>query len=280
MAGRLEKRFPEKRILITGAGSGLGKALALRFAREGWRIALAEKDAGRIPEVEKLVREAGGDPIGIACDVSRPADLMQAAEKITAAWVGLDILVNNAGIANAGFIEKVTEAEWSRIISINLMGAVNACRAFLPMMKNARRGHLINVASYAGIFSIPEMGSYNATKAAIISMSETLRVELSTFNVGVTVVCPSFINTNLMESFASPDERQRKLAQKMFSNAKTTPEQYANQVYNAAAKNRLYAIVGLDSKVLWILKRLAPETFYKFFARGYGMTVRRKTPSP
>jgi NAD(P)-dependent dehydrogenase (short-subunit alcohol dehydrogenase family) len=181
-------------------------------------------------------------------------------------------------------VEKIPQEEWDRIIGINLLGVVRGCRAFIPMMKGQGAGHIINVASAAGFVSLPEMSPYNATKAAVISISETLRSELAPFKIGVTVACPTFIPTNLMESFYSTDERQRRLANKMFGASKQTPEEFARKVHRAVSKNRLYALTGSDGVMLWMLKRASPEMFYRIFSRTYAKDrnfpdrVNRKAP--
>jgi NAD(P)-dependent dehydrogenase (short-subunit alcohol dehydrogenase family) len=113
------------------------------------------------------------------------------------------------------------------------------------------------------------MSAYNSTKAAVISLSETLKIELAPHGIGVTVACPTFIPTNLMESFYSPDERQRRLAKKMFNGSRQTPERFAEIVHCAIRRKRLYAIVGSDGKLLWLTKRASPRLFYWFFSRGY-----------
>ncbi|TAL34013.1 MAG: SDR family oxidoreductase [Spirochaetes bacterium] len=263
------KRFPGKRIFITGSGSGLGRALALRFAREGWRVGVSDIDAARMEESARLVREAGGSALSIACNVTDAGDLDRAARAVAREWGGLDILVNNAGVAAGGLFERVPPDRWDWIFAVNFRGVVHGCQSFIPMFKAQRNGHIVNVASCAGIVSLPEMASYNATKAAVISVSETLRTELAAYRVGVTVVCPTFIKTGLMESFHSPDELQRARAERFFDASRYSPERFADFTFRAIRKNRLYAFPQFDGRMAWRMKRLFPELFYRYIARRY-----------
>ena len=268
-------RFPEKRIFITGAGSGLGRALALRFAAEGWRVAIADINMPRADESASQVREAGGQALVFNCDVSKPEDIGKSANEVKESWGGIDILVNNAGIAAAGLMEDIPLEEWERIISINFKSVVYGCRTFIPFMKEQGKGHIINVASNAGIASLPEMASYNATKAAVISLSETLRGELAEHGIGVTAACPSFVRTNLMDSFHCTDESQRRMANGFFNMASCSPAEFAGRTYRDVAKNRLYSIAQRDGRFVWRFKRRFPELYSKLVIRFNGSLKKR-----
>jgi len=266
----LNKKFPEKRVVITGAGSGLGRALALEFARRNWRIAIAEINDERAAESAKMVREQGGIPLTIHCDVTLPRDMENVLTIVRREWKGVDILINNAGVASAGWFERIPLEKWNWIIGINLMSIIYGCRTFIRYFKESGTGgYIVNVASSAGIASLPEMVSYNTTKAAVISLSETLRIELSKINVGVSVVCPTFFKTNLMDQFSSPDERQRQLADTFFGNAKITSEQVARHTVASIEKNRFYVITQADGRNMWRMKRWFPELYFKIFGVIY-----------
>lgn len=207
----LNKRFPKKRVVITGAGSGIGKALALEFAKMDWRIAVAEISRERAQETVALINKTGGRGLYIPCDVTKPEDLVTAANTVKKEWGGLDILVNNAGVAAAGFFEEIPLEKWEWIMAINQKSIIYGCRTFIPLFKECKSGYIVNVASNAGIASLPEMVSYNMTKAAAISMSETLRSELSPYKIGVSVVCPTFVHTNLFVDPTAMNQQQHKL---------------------------------------------------------------------
>ncbi|MDY6906255.1 MAG: SDR family NAD(P)-dependent oxidoreductase [Thermodesulfobacteriota bacterium] len=258
----LLKRFPNKRIVITGAGSGFGRAMAVEFAKMGWKIGIAEINSERAAETATLVSDAGGEPVEIICDVTKPEDLTAAAAEVKRLWGGVDILVNNAGVAAAGLIENTPLETWEWILTLNTKSIIYGCRAFIPLLKEQGAGYIVNMASNAGIASLPEMGCYNVTKAAAISITETLRSEMAAHNIGVSVICPTFFKTNLMDQFTSPDENQRKMANAFFSKTRFTPEQIARHVIKGIKKKKFYIITQPDAKFTWYTKRFFPELYF------------------
>lgn len=269
------ERFPGKRIFITGAASGLGRALAQRFAAEGWRVGIADIHDGRSRETAEQVRRSGGEALSLHCDVTVRGEFVAALEAFCGHWGTPDIFVNNAGMATGGYLEKMDEDHWKAVLDRNFMSVVYGCAAVIPLMKREGGGHLVNVASAAGIASMPEMASYNATKAAVISLSETLSAELAPHGIGVTVCCPTFVKTNLMESFISTDERQRVLAGRFFERSRHTPEQFAEYTYRSIEHRRLYSLAQFEGRMLWRLKRLMPERFVSRITAEYRKRLRR-----
>ena len=263
------KKFEGKRVFVTGAGSGFGRAIALEFARMGWKVGIGDIAMDRAEETRKLVDAAGGTGLVINCDVTKEENLQKAADLLLASWGGVDVVVNNAGVAGAGRIECIPEDQWDWIIALNLKSVIYGCKIFTPIMEKQGGGHFINMASSAGIACLPEMSCYNVTKAAVISLSETLRTELGPKNIGVTVVAPTFFASNLMDSFRSTDERQRKMANKFFERSKATAEQVAHHAVKTMMKDRLYSIYQMDGKFVWLMKRLFPETYYNIIRKGY-----------
>lgn len=266
---KLSNTYPHKRVLITGAGSGLGRALALEFAKMRWHVAIAEIRQERGRETAALVDTAGGHALPLACDVTRPDDVAAALAEVKRRWGGLDILINNAGITAGGYMEKIPLEEWERIISMNLKSLVFGCRAVIPELKRQQSGYIVNIASCAGLICIPECASYNMTKAAVIAMSETLRAELAPHGIGVSVVCPTFFKTNLMDQFTSTDERQKKIAERFFETSKMTAEEVARHAVKGIERGRFYIIAQRDGKSSWLFKRLFPELFHKAVALIY-----------
>ena len=199
----------QRRILITGAASGLGKALAEAAARDGAWVLLTDVDAeaGELArlEIAEMLRESGGDPHRLAflpLDVRDVNAWVQAREWCRREWSGLDVLVNNAGVAVGGPIADTPLTDWDWIIDINLKGVVHGVHTFLPVFTAQGAGHMVNIASLAGIANAPNMASYNVTKAGVISLSETMRYELSRKGIHTTVVCPSFFATNIPRTCA------------------------------------------------------------------------------
>ena len=262
-------KFPKKRIMITGAGSGLGRAMALEFARLGWKICVSDINMERADETLDLVKKNGGEGFTALCDVTKPDQLDTLAETLVSQWGGVDIIVNNAGVAAAGYMEKIPLETWDWILDVNLKSVIYGCRTFIPILEKQGGGHIVNVASNAGIASLPEMSCYNVTKAGVIALSETLRAELKPKNIGVTVVAPTFFRTNLMDQFSSPDERQRLLAERMFQKSRTSAEKIARLIIRSVGRNRFYVVTPIDGRVVWFFKRHFPEAYMKAMAWSY-----------
>ncbi len=249
------------RVFITGGASGLGRALALRFARDGARVALGDVNETRLEEAARAVAAAGGEPLPLRCDITSDDDVAAAAAEIVDAWGGLDVLVNNAGVAAAGTVLDTSMDDWRWMLEINLLGAVRVTRAFLPLMEAAGSGHVINVASAAGIVQSPGMASYNVAKAGMIAFSETLRSEVSGFGVKVTVVCPSFFTTNLMESYRGPEVGARELAGRLMERSKLGADDIADAVVKGYGNEDFFVFGHGEAWLAYQFKRLFPGIF-------------------
>ena len=265
----MKHRLTGKRAFVTGAGSGLGQALCLELAGRGWRVGIADIHTGRISETATLVRRRGGDPLEIGCDVTRPEDLAQAAVTVQNAWGGVDLVINNAGVSAYGDMETIPMERWRWIMDINLMGVIHGCRAFIPLLERQGGGHIINTASYLAFLAAPGSACYNVTKAGILSLSETLRIELSGKNIGVSVVMPSFFQTNLMEQLFCTDSGKEKMIRTLFSRSTVPASKIAAYVLNAMEKNRLYVLPQWDARLLWRIKRWLPGLYIKLFSFLY-----------
>lgn len=252
------------RILVTGAGSGLGLAVARRFSRAGWRVLLSDVDAEAAAGASK---ELGGASLRL--DVTSDDDWAAARDWCEREWGGLDVLVNNAGVAAGGRFEKISIADWDWIWEINVKGVVRGCRTFTPDFKARRSGHLVNVASLAAIMNLPAMSSYNVTKAAVLSLSETLRLELEPYGVHTTAVCPGFVRTNLETRLRSPDPAIATLMQRLMASAKVTADDVAEQVFDAVARKRFLVLTHKDGRRSALLKRfgLTDGQVRKYWAR-------------
>lgn len=251
-----------KRAVITGAASGLGRSLATVLAAEGWKIGIVDINDAGSEETLGMVERAGGTGEVYRCDVRDADQVMAMADHFFEAWGEVSLLINNAGIAAAGLVGDIEVSEWRRSVDVNLLGVVNGCHAFIPRMKSVGHGYIVNVASAAGFVNLPEMGPYNVTKAAIISLSETLRTELSPYGIGVTVACPTFFNTNLLATMSCTDGFQDEFAHCAFSNSKVTSEDIARNILRRARRGRLYALPQFSAKWNWATKRYSPNTFY------------------
>lgn len=266
-------RFKSKTAVITGAGSGFGRGLSLCFAKLGWKVGVSDINIERAEETVRLVNEAGGKGMAIKCDVTKPEEVQGLADSVLSKWGTVDVIINNAGVPVVGFMEKISLEDWKFEIDLMLMGVVYGCRTFIPVFKKQGWGHIVNTASSAGIVSLPEMAPYNVTKAGVIALSETLRGELKKSNIGVTVVCPTFFKTNLMDQIRVTDDHQINMANAFFNKFSFgTIDSVCKSTMNAIRKNRLYAVPQPDAKLFWFLKRMTPNIFYSvnsfLYSRG------------
>jgi len=160
-----------KNAVITGAASGFGRALALTLSRRGgWKILIADINRAGMEETLALVRQSGGDGDIFECDVSKPENVQKMADYAFEKFKKVDLLINNAGVVSCGFTGDIPLQDWHWCVGINFWGMLYGCHSFIPKMKSQGGGHIINVASSAGLFSLMEMGPYNVTKAAVISL--------------------------------------------------------------------------------------------------------------
>ena len=260
--------------VITGAGSGFGRALALVLAKKGWKILIADINRAGMEETLAMVRKAGGEGEVFECDVSKSADVQRMADYSFSTWKQVDLLINNAGVVSCGFVGDIPLEDWKWCVGINFWGMLYGCHSFIPGMKAQGGGHIINVASCAGLLSFMEMGPYNVTKAAVISLSETMRQELVPHKIGVTVSCPMFFNTHLLDNMRYQDQFQNEFAHSAFEHGRLSAEEVAQRTIRAYEKNKLYMIPQFTGKYYWILKRLSPSIFYSIISyamkKGYG----------
>lgn len=255
------------RAVITGGASGLGRAFALELARKGGTLVIADVDADGSEHTAEQVRAHGGTAFVRTCDVREPEQVEAIAAFCRSDLGGTDLLVNNAGVAVSGSFEGIPHEDWTWIVDINLWGVVHGCRAFLPMMRAQGRGQLINIASAAGLLSAPTMAPYNATKSAVIALSETLFAEYRPHGVNVTVVCPTFFQTNIVEQGRLQGGKDADLARKRMRSSSTQAPDVARAALQAVERGQLYCVPMRDGRMMWRLKRMAPHTFHRVLTR-------------
>jgi NADP-dependent 3-hydroxy acid dehydrogenase YdfG len=257
---RLSSRFPRKRAFITGAGSGLGLALAKALAADGWTLGLFDRNLERLTTVEAEFADAGVRLVAYPGDVTHADELTVAINSFAATHDGLDLMINNAGVAGGGALMEVPLEDWRRIIDINVMGVIHGSRAAIPHLQRNGTGLLINVASAAAFASPPGMVSYNATKAAVVSISETLVNELRSAGIQVSVVMPTFFQSGLLETFTGPDYA-RAIAHKAMQRSEYSVEDVARDVLREAAEGNVYIVLPRSARTMWRLKRWLPLRF-------------------
>ena len=254
---------PDSRVLVTGAASGLGLALVKQLIDRGCRV------LGTDVHTELPTSLRGLDKVSyLTLDVTKDVDWAKAYDWVVEQWDGIDYLFNNAGVAAGGRIELSELDQWQWIIDINLLGVARGCRTFTPIMKQQGSGHIVNTASAAGLIHPPRMSEYNAVKAGVVALSETLLHELKPFGVKVSVICPTFFRTNLTESLRGKDEQSQKLAATLIDKATTTADEVASLVVKDVARGKHLIIPNRDGRIAYRAKRYARPIYYQMMSRA------------
>lgn len=252
-----------KTILITGAASGLGEALAKQYAKNGWAVCIADiqQTAG-----EKLAQELsqihGTDCFFHPLDVTNDEQWQAIYNTVATRWQGLDAIINNAGVASSGDIDDLPLKDFQWTVDVNLMGVVKGCYYFTPMLKK-KGGYLVNVASMAGLLHMPGMSAYNASKAAVVALSETLCAELDPYDIKVSVLCPAFFQTNLTKNMRATHSGGIKIANRLMEKSSVTAEDVAAKVYQDSLAGKFHILTHVRENLFWRLKRFLPKLYMK-----------------
>src|SRR5438128_3900746 len=266
------KTVENKRVLITGAASGIGRATAIASARRNARLLLTDINDAPLQSVAAEIRAAGGTvDYAKALDISDHAAVAAMADEIHSAYGSVDIVMNIAGIAVWGTVETLSHDQWRRVVDVNLMGPIHVVECFLPAMIAAGRGgHLVNVSSAAGLFGLPWHAPYSATKFGLRGLSEVLRFDLRRHDIGVSLVCPGAVDTGLVETVeiagvnrAAPTI-QRFTAR--FRHRAASPETAAARILDGIGRNRYWVYTSDDIRVAHFLQRR--------FETGYSLVMR------
>ena len=252
--------------VITGAGCGLGRSLSSALAQEGWKIGVVDIDDGHSELTLDEIRRKGGDGEVLRCDVSDPDQVQAMIDHFFAAWGSIDLMVNNAGVATVGDVGSMPLREWKRLVDIDLFGVIHGCHAVIPKMKGQGYGYIVNTASAAGVASLLGMSAYNVCKAGVISLSETLKVDLAPFNIGVSVICPTFFRSNLINSFSCSDHPFFQTTKTGFQRTTITADIIARRVVSSLKKGRFYIFPQGNARQVWLTKRLAPSLYIRMLA--------------
>ena len=252
------------KVLITGAASGLGKALAIRYAQADAEICVVDMNRAEGEAVAKLIQSTGGNAFFHACDITQDEDVEQLKTIIHERWGSLDVLINNAGVATAGLVPFESLEDWQWVMNINVLGHVRMTKALLPMIEksNSEFRAIINIASQAGITSSPGMGSYSASKAAMVSFSETLFLEQVHNDVHVSVVCPAFFDTNLNTSLRTNQPGMENAVNKLVKNSGISAEAIADKIFVQAAAKQHLILTHAEGHKAHRLKRFLPMKWY------------------
>lgn len=252
--------FSGRTAVVTGAASGIGRALADSFAAQGMNVVLSDVEQAPVEQAAAEVASTGVETLSVVCDVRDGAQVDSLAAAAIERFGNVHVLCNNAGVGAGGLLAEVSESDWEWVLGVNLWGVIHGIRAFLPAMNaHGEPGHIINTASMAGLVAGPFMGPYNASKFAVVAISETLHKEQRMLDqvIGVSVLCPGFVSTRIFESGRNrpedlggppPDIPGDGGIGRQMIQAGIPPSQVADDVVDAVREDRFYVLTHPDMK--------------------------------
>jgi NAD(P)-dependent dehydrogenase (short-subunit alcohol dehydrogenase family) len=256
----------DKSVAITGAASGIGAALARRFARAGCRLGLLDRDDGLVHKLAADLRAGGASVVAEHCDVTRFEECMAALDAVRRAHGGIDVLVNNAGITHVGLFRETDVDVIRRVMEVNFFGAVNCTKAALPSLLE-RRGQIIVLSSVAGLAPLATRTGYSASKHALHGFFESLRVEHANDGLAVTIVCPSFVRTRIGEHALAADGGPAARDARTGVRGAVEPDVVAEAIFDAASKRRRSLLIPRRARFFLWIWQLAPSLYERLMAR-------------
>jgi short-subunit dehydrogenase len=250
------KTIRGKRALVTGAAAGIGRAIALALAREGADLCLVDINEEGLLDVAKEIGQLGCRTLAIPCDVSQPAQIEAATETLLDTWGGLEILVNNAGVLLYGPTHRMSEDQWERMMAINLLAPIHFIRLLMPTLLGQPESHLVTVSSIYGLYATRKTAAYHAAKFGLVGLTESLRAEYSRQGIGVTTVCPGFVQSNLFDSGETSHKKVEMPQPPAW--CCTTAERVATKTIRGIRRNQRLVLVGSVAYGAYYLKSLAP----------------------
>jgi NAD(P)-dependent dehydrogenase (short-subunit alcohol dehydrogenase family) len=250
-----------KTVVITGGGSGLGRELALQYAKAGARVAVLDLSAANAEATRALL--PGDGHLALTMDVTQAPDWQRCVAQIQAEFGALSVLINNAGVASSGDFLETSDSEWDRLLAVNLTSVQRGCKSMLPLMLGKPGALIINTASFAGLANAPDTGVYGVTKAAVVAYSEILRGQLFARGIHVACLCPSFFKTNLLDSFAPGHDRMRKAAAMLMERSELSAADVARFAIARAEAGEFLLMPHKDSRQRWRVKRWFPEFYFR-----------------
>ncbi len=249
------RSFEGRRALITGAASGIGRAIAIELAREGTHCFLVDIDAARLEMAAADVRSLGVEAWVEVCDLTDREQVTAACQRVLQQWGGIDLLVNNAGIAFYGRTTSMTSGQWDRLLAVNLHAPIQITRELLPSMLDRTDAHIVNMCSIAGLVAGGRFAAYHVSKFGLIGFTEALRAEFGRRGLGVTAICPGPVLTGLYEVAEAGDRAKVPVPPRW---ASTTSEAVARKTLKAIRRNRRQVLITPMAHLLFALKRFVP----------------------
>lgn len=248
--------------VVTGAGGGIGRALAVELGHRGSSVLVSDVDLEGADETARMVEAAGGKAHAMRCDVATLSDVQAVQQEAARRFGPTELVVNNAGVVLGGPVDEIPMEDWNWIVGINFWGVIYGCRTFVPGFKEQGFGRILNVSSISGVIAAPEMAPYNMTKAAVVALSETLASELAPWNITTTVLCPTAVRTGMVDAIKSSNPIHKKVAIKAAAHGKgRNPEDVAAYALVAVDAGKLYAFPHTDGRMMWRVKRFMPRGF-------------------
>jgi NAD(P)-dependent dehydrogenase (short-subunit alcohol dehydrogenase family) len=265
--------------VVSGAASGIGRAVSLELAREGCDLAICDVDAAGLEQTANEVRALGRRVSSHRVDVADREQMARYADQVVAEFGRVEILVNNAGVTVTADFEQHSLEDWEWILGVNLWGVIHGCKFFLPHLKQAGQAHIVNVSSVFGLIGVPGQSSYCATKFAVRGLSEALFAELKSHGIGVTCVHPAGVRTNIVRSARTADAAAKAQAIDFIDNNSITPERCAQQIVRAIRSDRIRLLDSPAAFAIDTIKRMIPVGSQRVIEYGY-RRARRKGGSP
>ena len=273
--------FAGKVAVVTGAGSGIGQALALELGRSGAKLAISDVDTEGLAQTEAQLKAIGVEVKADRLDVTEREAFLAYADAVAEHFGKVNQIYNNAGIAFSGDVEVSQFKDIERVMDVDFWGVVNGTKAFLPHLIASGDGHVINVSSLFGLMSVPGQAAYNSAKFAVRGFTEALRQEmvLAGHPVGVTTVHPGGIKTAIARNATAAEGLDVNELAKMFDKrlARTSPKRAAQIILEAVRKNKARVLVGADAKVLDIIVRLTGSGYQRIVGLSMGRVMPRKS---